>query len=423
MPVNYIGDEGTHIAECLWYWVKHDLKDPGGEEERVEALEQAYVGAKKEVAEADEPTKARLLAEIGKVHHELEAGRGEYYKKWLETKAWCMEHFLNMYKWLDSRFDHYFFESEMTEESQQIVEEFLKKGVFKLDQGAVGLSLDDKDLGFCMLRKSNGATLYATKDLALARRKFDKYKVDRSIYVVAAEQNRHFQQVFATLERMGFPQAKDCYHLSYAFVRLPDGKMSTRKGSAVHFTLVRDEILKELGTYLEKYQDKWTTEEIAEAAHRLALCAIRYGMLSTDPNKEIIFQIKDWLSFEGNTGPYLMYSYSRAQSVLRKAAELGFKPKYDNFDLIVKDEEYALLRYFYDFNKIVLQSCENYYPTALCGHLFYMSKEFNRYYANVPILKNPDDPALYVRLAIIESFGKTLAKGLSLLGIPTIERM
>ena len=421
-PVNYIGDEGTHVAECLWYLAKQS-NEPEKLTERIEWLEAAYVGAKNALAEANPEMKKTMQAEVGAVHHQLEAKKGPYFERWQQTKAWCMENFHNLFRWLDAHFEHDFFESDMTEESQAIVDEYLAKGTFVADQGAIGIDLEKYKLGFCLLRKSNGATLYATKDLALARQKFEQYNVDKSVYVVGAEQIRHFQQVFKTLELMGFEQAKACHHLSYGFVRLPDGKMSTRKGSAVHFTLVRDEILAELDTFLEKYADEWGKEELLDTRHKLAVCAIKYGMLCSDPNKEIIFDIKDWLSFEGNTGPYLMYSFTRTQSILKKASEQGFVPQCSEFDTYTQNEEHALLRCIYDFNKVVLQACENYHPTALCTHLFYMCKEFNRFYANVPVLKATDKTQVEARLILIEAFGVTLQQGLKLLGISTIERM
>lgn len=425
--VNYFGDEGAHIAKCLWM-MKRTNAAPPPDADKGAWLGQLYVKATAALEEAKDEVRKKYESEISEILRGIESKAGPWYELWLETKEWSLKAFHDVYKWVNIDFDRDFFESEVSQESQSIVEEYLAKGIFKEDQGAIGVDLSDYKLGFMLARKRDGNTLYATKDLALARRKFDQFKIDRNIYVVGSEQNHHFKQVFKTLELAGFPQASKCFHLSYGMVTLPSGKMSSRLGNTVPFMTLKDNMLAEINNILAKYKDEWSAEEIAETAKRICIGTIKYGMLQSDPTKEIVFDMKDWLSFEGNTGPYLMYSYSRSMSVLRKAQELGHTPwsaqeaQTEKFQLNEASEQ-ELLRFIYDFNTVVEESCEHYRPSHLCTHLFSMCKAFSRFYADVPILKAVDTETIRMRLSLMDSFARTLKQGLALLGINPPERM
>ena len=424
---NYFGDEGAHIAKCLWMMKRLNTQPPAGADKGA-WLGSVYVQASLALDEAKDDTRKSYEGEISQVLRGIESKQGVWYDSWKETKEWSLEAFRDVYRWMGVTFDRDFYESEVSQESQAIVEEGLKKGFFKEDQGAVGADLSDFKLGFMLARKRDGNTLYATKDLALARRKFDQFKIDRNIYVVGNEQAHHFKQVFKTLELMGFTQASKCFHLSYGMVTLPSGKMSSRLGNTVPFMRLKDSMLLEINNILSKYESDWSAEEIAETAKRLCIGAIKYGMLQSDPLKEIVFDMKEWLSFEGNTGPYLMYGYSRSMSVIRKAQEQGHKPwtadeaKTKTFQLNEASEK-ELLRFIYDFNTAVQDSCEHYRPSHLCTHLFGMCKAFSRFYADVPILKAADNELIKMRLSLIDSFARTLKQGLALLGITPPERM
>jgi len=422
VSANYFGDDGTHIATVLSYINRLNPIPP--KTARGEWLGQMYVAAKRELESADPETKQKLLAEISKVHRQIETRNGDVYQAWLETRQWSLDDFATIYDWLDVHFDVLFYESEVSEAAQSTVDEYLAKDVFKLDQGAVGVDLKPYKLGFCILRKSDGNTLYATKDLALAKRKFEDFAISRNIYVVADEQNHHFRQVFKVLELMGFPQAKQCFHLSYGMVVLPEGKMSSRDGTAVSFHSLRQMMSDHLRAILAKYEGDWSADEIAKTAHQLCDGAIKYGMISTDPVKEIVFNLEDWLSFEGNSGPYLMYSYSRTRSILRKAGEQGIAPDSSVAATELKAaSEHELLRYLHDFNQVVAAACENCKPSLLATHLFYMCKSFNRFYVDAPILKAERRELAAARLALTSAFGDTLRQGLMLLGITPPERM
>lgn len=421
VSANYFGDDGTHIARELWYISK--FKKVAPETNKGEWLGQMYVESTNLMAKATDEEKAVYTAEISQVHRQIETKTGDIYKLWQETRQWSLDSFGEIYDWLDVHFDVLFYESEVTDAAQEIVAEYEKKGVFVLDQGAIGVDLKPYKLGFCILRKRDGNTLYATKDLALARLKFEQYKIDRSIYVVADEQNHHFRQVFKVLELMGFEQAKHCSHLSYGMVVLPEGKMSSREGNSVTFNSLRQLMMNHLSGILTKYAGEWTEAELQDTAHKLCDGAIKFGMMATDPAKEIVFNLEDWLSFEGHSGPYLMYSYSRTRSILRKAADQGFKPEASQAAVLTQTSERELLRYLFDYNDVVAVACETSRPSHLASHLFYMCKSFNRFYADVSVLK-AETPALRdARLALIEAFSTTLRQGLSLLGITPPDRM
>jgi arginyl-tRNA synthetase len=422
--VNYIGDEGTHIAKCLW-GVEHytGAEKLENMENKAEWLGQRYVEANNKLKDADEATKLQYNKEISVILKAIESKSGKYYETWKATRQYCLDDFNRVYKWLDVKFDHFFYESEVSEASQRVVDEYIKKGLFVEDKGAIGFDMQDKKLGFFMARKSDGTTPYITKDLALAEVKFNDFNIDRSIYVVGSEQNFHFKQLFYALERMGFPQASQCYHLSYGMVVRPDGKMSSRAGNSFTFLQLINLVVEEINVYLEKSNAEWTKEEKADTAHKLAVGAIKYGMLQADPNKEIVFDPKEWVSFEGNSGPYLMYSYVRTKSILRKAADQGLKGSLSHLELLTHESERDLMRHLYDFNQVTIGACENYRPSSVANHLFFTCKAFNRFYTEVSVMKADSDDLRDARLSLIQAFSETLRVGLYLLGITPPEKM
>ncbi len=423
ISANYLGDEGTHVAKCLWQVLEHGSGAPASEKNKAYWYGQKYVEATRLLKEATPENKIIYEKKVSSILADLEAKRGKTFEVFQKSRLECIHDFKKIYEWMDIHFDHYFFESEVSEEAQSIVDEYIKKGLFKESDGAIGIDLSDYKLGFFMARKSDGTTPYITKDLALARRKFEDFHIEKSIYVVGSEQNFHFEQLFKALELMGFKQAKDCFHLSYAHVKLPEGKMSSRSGNVLSFAFLRENLLKELAPYLEKYKGQWGEEEITQTADQLAVGAIKYGMLSSDPVKDIVFDIQAWTSFEGNTGPYLMYTYARTRSVLNKAQEQGFVKTYDHFDRLTHLYAHEILRCIYDFNDVVKQSCEHYKPSILANYMYNMCKSFNRFYAEVSILKSESHEERGALLSLLEAFSLTLKKGLFLIGISPPERM
>jgi arginyl-tRNA synthetase len=350
---------------------------------------------------------ATLNAEVSNILRAIESKEGPIYQEWKETREWSLADFHDIYQWIGARFDHCFYESEVSEESQHIASDYLKSGVFAASDGAIGLDLKEEKLGFVIVRKSDGNTTYATKDLALARVKYRQFQIKKSIYVVASEQNLHFKQVFRTLEKMGFSEAKDCFHLSYGMVTLPDGKMSSRKGNVIKFRELRER----------------SEEEILGIRRKLAVGAIRYGMICSDPAKDIVFDLADWLSFEGNTGPYLMYTYARTRSILRKAQEQSFLPDHSHLELLEGAEERELLRYLNDLNGVIQMTLDQNKLSLLCHHIFNTCKVYNRFLAQVQVLKAESAEARGARLALLDAWSQALQYSLKLLGIEPPERM
>lgn len=421
IPVNYIGDEGTHVAKCLWKIFEQ--KDQIPESNRPEWYNARYVEANQALKEASGETLAKYQSIISNILAEIESKDGPYYELWLTTKQDCMESFYEIYKWLGVSFDHYFYESDVSEDSQKIVEEFIQKGLFKESDGAYGIDMKPYKLGYFMARKSDGNTLYITKDLALARKKFEDFGVNTSIYVVADEQIFHFKQLFKCLELMGFEQAKNSYHLSYGMVVRKEGKMSSREGNSFTFLQLKSLVENELRVQLKKYEDRWSKDKIDHTAHLLAKGSIKYGMLSSDPNKEIVFDESAWVSFEGNSGPYQMYAYARAKSILEKAKAEGLVASYDNLELLKESVEKNLLRELYNFNNVVLSACTAYRPSTIANYIYDISKLFNRFYTEAPILKLDDKQLQSARLALIETFATMSKKAQSLLGIEPPDKM
>ncbi len=422
VAANYPGDEGAHIAKCLWYIRTYKKTAPATN--RGEWLGTMYAESTRTLSDLDEAARQQADAEISAILRAIESKSGEIYEQWRTTRQWSLDDFNAIYAWLGVKFDQFFYESELSEDSQKIVDEYKDKGLFVVSEGAVGIDLSPYKLGFLLLRKSDGNTLYATKDLVLARRKFTEFNVDRSIYVVGSEQNLHFRQVFKALELMGFKQATKCFHLSYGMVVLPEGKMSSRAGNSITFNALRQAISAELARELQKYQGDWSEAELQSTTDRLCIGAIKYGMLGTDPVKNVVFKLEDWVSFEGDSGPYLMYSYARTRSILNKAASAQHRSATAaDLLLLAAPEEAELVRLLYDFNHVVAQAAEQYKPSLLAHHLFGMCKSFNRFYANVSVLKAESPALVAARLALVEAFAETLKTGLDLLGIVPPERM
>ena len=423
-PVNYIGDEGTHVAKCLWM-VREDL-DRGVREPEQDFSRwygQRYVAANQRLEAADPAEKKVYQQKISEILAGLEAKSGPWFELWRKSRRECLREFRSIYDWLGAWFEHDFFESEVSEGSQKIVDEAIEKGLFTESDGAWGINLESEGLGFFMARKSDGTSLYITKDLALARKKFEEYDIDRSIYVVGSEQNFHFRQLFSVLKKMGFRQAGLCHHLSYAHVALPDGKMSSRKGNVMPFRSLVAMIRKEVDCHLQKYTGSWSREELEGTARKLCVAAIKYGMLAADPQKEIVFDPKAWTSFEGNSGAYLLYCYSRASSILRECQKKGVNTTYDHLERLRSPGESGLLTQMYDFNIHVLNACETYRPSVMANYLFNFCKAFNRFYATHSVLNAENSQLRSARMTLVAAFRTTLKKGLELLGIQTAERM
>jgi arginyl-tRNA synthetase len=448
IAANYLGDVGAHIAKCLWWYLDKldDEERRPPEVARGEWLGDLYSKASNQLDEWADAARAgdtdaqRQLdaakARTTDILLALEAREPTMTEVWRRTRAWSLEDFDEIYRWCKVHFDRVFYESEVDEPGLKLVEEFLERGVFVHSEGAVGIYNEEvKHMPFLMLRKRDGTSLYATKDLALAKLKFEEHKIDRSIYVVDTRQSDHFRHVFLTLEKMGFEQAKRCEHVPYEMVELPTGAMATRKGNVILFRALRERMLEHLKThYLDKYRGEWSDEEIERTAHVLALGAIKYGMLNRDVNQKIVFDLEAWLNVEGNTGPYLQYTAARSGSIVRKGAEQG--KSFDRSALADPERLRSISSSLHrpEARELILaldglrcgahQAADTLRPSVFCTYLHSLAKAINRF-ANSKecrVIQSEGD-LLQARLLLVEAAHRALVWGLAQLGIETPERM
>lgn len=418
------GDVGTHVAKCLWY-MKYHNKEAVPATGKGEWLGRMYSTAHNKLeSENGTPQEDINRAQLTEILKQLENKKGEFYDLWKETREWSIQLMKSVYDWAGVKFDMWYWESDVDSASVELVKNLFGKGQLIQSQGAIGMDLTAENLGFCMLLKSDGTGLYASKDLELARRKFTDYKIEKSIYVVDLRQALHFQQVFKVLEKVGFEQAKNCYHLQYNFVELPDGAMSSRKGNIVPLTeLVRQMESKITTDYLTRYKGEWPDSEIAETAKTIAQGAIKYGMLRQDPGKKIVFEMAEWLKLDGESGPFIQYSYARINSLIQK---VGLAEKPGNqiaWDSMLEKPERDLVQFLSYFHHYVYLSAENYKPSTLCGYLYDLAKRFNYFYHECPIAQAPSSELKEARIHLARATGLVLGQGLALLGISVPQRM
>lgn len=412
------GDVGTHVAKCLWY-LKYHYKGEIPSSRRGAWLGSMYSTAHNKLEEErGTPQEAENREKLTLILKQLEQKSGEFFELWKETRQWSTELMQEVYNWAGVKFDVWYWESEVDSDSVKLVRDYYHKGVFKEDQGAIGVNLEDYKLGFCMLLKTDGNGLYATKDIELARRKFQDFKIEKNIYVVDKRQEHHFKQVFKVLELMGFENAKKCFHLQYDFVELPDGAMSSRKGNIIPLQDLVDRMVSMIkDRYLSRYEGDWSPEEINSTAQIVAKGAIKYGMTRIDPGKKIVFDMEEWLKLDGESGPYIQYVYARINSMLHK---LG-KPTSDQV-IIEAPQEKELVSLLMNFNHIVQQATEHYRPSVLTNFLYDLARAFNSFYAECPVGAS-SEPIRSSRLALSRATSLSIKQGLNLLGIEAPERM
>lgn len=422
ISTTFPGDVGTHVAKCLWY-LKNKNTEPIPHESKGEWLGQIYSKAhlllEDEIGTAKEE---QNRAELTAILKQLEQKNGEYYDLWSETRQWSIDLMNSIYEWIGIQFDRWYWESDVDADSVKYIQELYKQGHLIQSEGAIGMDLEEEKLGFCLLLKSDGTGLYATKDVELARRKFNDFSIQKSIYVVDMRQALHFKQVFKVLEKLGFEQAKNCFHLQYNFVELPDGAMSSRKGNIIPIMrLVREMEEKVKTQYLSRYQGEWDSSEINKVAHQVAQGAIKYGMLRQDTNKKIVFDMSEWLKIEGESGPFVQYSCARIKSLVRK-----LQPESKgqlNWSLLTHPGERALMQHLAHFNGNVVLATENYRPSAICTYLYELAKKFNYFYHECSIGQAESIDLKSTRLTLAKATGTALEIGLSILGIPAPDRM
>ena len=419
--MTYPGDLGAHIAKVLSFVVRHHAAevDTRGD---ADWLGEMYVAADAEVKAAEgTPRAAEIKAETSKVFHDLQARRGPNYDLYRRTREWSLAQMREVYAWLGTHFDQWEFESECDEPSRELVRQKFEEGVFKESQGAIGLDLNEHDLGFALLLKSDGGGLYLTKDVELIRRKFSDPAVTRSIYVVDARQKLHFQQLFKVAEAMGYPHAAKSVHLAYESVTTATGEaFSSRALKGLALSHLRGELERKVkDDYLKQYEGDWPAAEIDDVASKVALGALKYGMLRMDPMSQIKFILEEWLRLDGDTGPYLQYTHVRCRAVIEKSGGLPPPPAEFAFESPLEPE---LIMTLGKFNEVMANAAREYRPNVLTSYLFDLCKAFNRFYKECRI-KDAPEPFRTNRLHLVDATVAVLKQGLTALGIPTPSRM
>lgn len=416
----YPGDVGAHVAKIIWY-ITHPTAKTLPKENKTQWLGQMY-------AEADDAFKTtkgtaqeeNVKKDISEILHQLNNKSGKYYELWQETREWSLEELRNIYSWLNSTFDVWYFESECEAPSKELVKRKFEEGVFIKDNGAIGLDLSAWKLGFAMLLKSDGNGLYLTKDIDLLTKKFSDPTVTKSIYVVDSRQKLHFQQLFKIAEIMGYSQATKSVHLSYETVNTEDGKpFSSRQLNGLQLFDLKEKMEQKVtAEYLERYRGLWTDSEIVETAKTITIGALKYGMLRVDNNTQINFSLEEWLRLDGETGPYLQYVHARCSSIMEKIGLPSAKYPIE----FAEKQEHELIFLLSQFNEFALQAGLQNRPSILANYLYDLAKSFNRFYEHCPI-KNADDSIKNSRLQLVQCTQKAIFEGLKLLGIPAPSKM
>jgi arginyl-tRNA synthetase len=367
----------------------------------------------------------RWQQEIRETFQLWEHKEPEFIQLWEETKAWSMEEFHRIYNQLDIHFDVWFYESGVEEAGREIVRELMERGIAEMSDGLPVVKIDEK-LGLeketyrtLPILRSDGTTLYSTKDLALTKEKFEQYGVDRSIWIVDVGQSLYFQQIFKIMELWGFEQAAKCFHLSYEKVMLPTGKMSSRSGNAVLYDDVATEVLQRAREIIDEKNPTLPDELKEHIARDVGIGSMKYGMLARDNNRVVVFDIEDALSFEGHSAPYIQYAHARACRILEKVDEL---PSGDLDFGELTPEEINLIEQIATFPVEVERSAAEYKPLVITSYVFDLAKRFNDFYHACPVLTAPE-PQRSARSALVAATRQTLANGLGLLGIAAPEVM
>jgi len=438
-----INDRGVHICKSMLAYSEHGQgKTPQSEgvksdrfvgdwyvcfskELKAEVDELVKNGVKKDEAEAQAP----LMKKAQELLRKWEAGDSETIELWKKMNSWAIEGMKKTYERTGVSFDKYYFESETYTLGKNEVLKGLEKGIFfRQEDGAVAVDLSGENLDKKILLRSDGTSIYITQDFGTAINRHKDWSFDQMIYVVGSEQQHHFKVLFILLDKLGFTWAKNLYHLSYGMVNLPEGKMKSREGTVVD----ADDLIDSLRDMaLAEIREKEREEEVgdsAQVAEKIAIAALHYFLLQPSPVKDMLFDPKESLSFNGNTGPYLQYMGARISSMLRKSGqETAGNEKLEDikecFSLLVSDPEWELIKILAAFSDAVKEAAENLNPSYLTAYLYELSKAFSRFYHDCPIL-NAGNPALSkARLELSRAVMTALKAAFHLVCIPFLEIM
>ena len=412
ISANYQGDIGTHVAKVIWYLITKKLEFP--DENKGIWLGKIY---QKASSLMDDETKE----EVSQVLQKIENNDPELTKIWKETRKFSLDDFEKFYELIGIQFDKYFFESQYEKKGKDIVAHMLKKGLAEKSDGAIIIDLEKDDLRKLLLLKSDGTALYSTKDLALAKDKFEKFDIDKSVYVVGAEQKFYFQQIFKTLEKLGFSQAKNCQHISYGLVNLKGGKISSREGELVYAEELINQLIESAKKEIIARHKDIGADELNGRAKKIGLAAIKFSFINQDNNKEIIFDKEKSLSFEGETGPYVQYVHARICGIKKKYSQEVLADI--SFELLKTPEEIELVKTLNQFPTTIQDAAKHYKPSTVAHYLIELSQRFNEFYHRRKVIDPEHEELTKARLLLCECVRQVIANGLDLLGIDVLDEM
>ena len=449
VKTNIVNDRGIHICKSMLAWLKYgngETPETSGKKgdhligdyyvafdkhyrEEVKELKAKYMaeGMDEESAEKKAKEESPLIKEAHEMLVKWEQNDPEVRALWKKMNDWVYAGFDETYKALGVGFDKIYYESNTYLVGKKKVEEGLAKGLFfRKDDNSVWADLTGEGLDQKLLLRSDGTSVYMTQDIGTAEMRFNDFPIDKMIYVVGNEQNYHFQVLSILLDRLGFKWGKELVHFSYGMVELPNGKMKSREGTVVDAddliaAMIAD--AKQTSEELGKFKDM-SEEERNEIARVVGLGALKYFILKVDARKNMLFNPEESIDFNGNTGPFIQYTYARIRSILRKAAAEGITiPATLSAEMPLNEKEIELIQKLNEFGAAVEQAGKDYSPSGIANYCYELTKAFNQFYHDYSILGADTENEKVVRLVLAQNVGKTLKNGMALLGIEVPERM
>ena len=449
VKTNIVNDRGIHICKSMLAWLKYgegETPESSGKKgdhligdyyvafdkhykAEVKELMAGFVaeGMSEEEAKAKAEAESPLMKEAREMLVKWEAGDPEVRGLWKRMNDWVYAGFDETYKMMGVSFDKIYYESDTYLEGKEKVMEGLEKGFFyRKEDGSVWADLTGEGLDHKLLLRADGTSVYMTQDIGTAKLRFADFPIDKMIYVVGNEQNYHFQVLSILLDKLGFEWGKGLVHFSYGMVELPEGKMKSREGTVVDADDLMAEMIqtaKETSQELGKL-DGLTQEEADNIARIVGLGALKYFILKVDARKNMTFNPKESIDFNGNTGPFIQYTYARIQSVLRKAAEAGISiPETLPAGIQLSEKEEGLIQMLADFAAVVKEAGTTYSPSGIANYCYDLVKEYNQFYHDFSILREENEALKVFRLALSANVAKIVRLGMGLLGIEVPERM
>ena len=439
VKTNIVNDRGIHICKSMLAWLKYgngETPETSGKKgdhligDYYVAFDKHYRQEVSQLMEQgmDEET-AKQEAPLIKEAHEMlvkwENNDPEVRDLWRRMNEWVYAGFDQTYKALGVGFDKIYYESETYLEGKEKVEEGLAKGLFyRRDDNSVWADLTKEGLDEKLLLRSDGTSVYMTQDIGTAKLRFQDYPIDKMIYVVGNEQNYHFQVLSILLDKLGFKWGKDLVHFSYGMVELPNGKMKSREGTVVDAddliaTMIAD--ARQMSADKVNKLENITEEEAQEIARIVGMGALKYFILKVDARKNMLFNPEESIDFNGNTGPFIQYTYARIRSILRKAGDVDLAAL--DTDTELSDKEIGLIQHLHGFRDTVRQAGNDYNPSCIANYCYELVKEYNQFYHDFSVLREPDEKKRRFRIALSAAVGQVVRNGMGLLGIEVPERM